>query len=131
MEKVTPENIEKLMNQSEFKEFTVFGKATMVAMQLPNGHVITASSSCVDKNNYDKQLGIKNCKRQLRHQLRGLEAYRISVDEDKKQKELSEQNEMSEEMFVKLMAEANEELEKSVTEFIRTTFNPYYKRNEN
>jgi hypothetical protein len=47
--KVTPEQVETIIAQSEMKVFKIFDKCTVVICKLPNGFIITESSACVDQ----------------------------------------------------------------------------------
>ena len=45
---------------------------------MPNGFVIVASSSCVDPSNYDPEIGIKICKKEIENKLWELEGYALA-----------------------------------------------------
>ena len=66
---VTSEQIDKIVEATEFKTQTVYGKTTIVSAKLPNGFVITESSACVDPANYDEAIGEKICKDRIKNEL--------------------------------------------------------------
>lgn len=72
---VCENEIDRLLNGSEVKVFSVFGKCTIVACRLPNGFVITESSACVSPENYDEETGIEICMRKIRDKIWELEGY--------------------------------------------------------
>lgn len=80
VEKETPladNYIDEIMNNSEFVTCKVFDKCTIVACRLPNGFVIVESSSCVDPDDYDEDIGIENCLSRIENKICELEAYRL------------------------------------------------------
>lgn len=75
MNKVTKEHVEAIMEQSQFQVVQTFDKTTIVSCKLPNGFVITESSSCVDSANYDVKIGIQICKDRIMNKIWELEGY--------------------------------------------------------
>jgi Phage protein (N4 Gp49/phage Sf6 gene 66) family len=73
--KVTPEHIAEIIGQSTVDIKSVFGKTTIVSVQLPNGFVIVESSSCVDPVNYNEDLGAEICFQRIENKLWELEGY--------------------------------------------------------
>ena len=67
--------IAEILSESKFNVTSVFGKCTIVACQLPNGFVIVESSSCVDPDDYDEEIGIENCMNRIKNKVIELEAY--------------------------------------------------------
>lgn len=67
--------IDEIMDKSEFVTCKVFDKCTVVACKLPNGFVIVESSSCVDPDDYDEDIGIENCLSRIETKICELEAY--------------------------------------------------------
>ena len=68
--------IAEILSKAEFHVISnVFDKCTIVACQLPNGFVIVESSSCVDPDDYDKEIGIENCMNRIKNKVIELEAY--------------------------------------------------------
>lgn len=74
---VTSEQIDKIVEATEFKTQTVYGKTTIVSAKLPNGFVITESSACVDPANYDEAIGEKICKDRIKKKIWELEGYKL------------------------------------------------------
>lgn len=74
---ITEEYIAEIMENSEFETFTVFGKCTIVSCRLPNGFVITESSTCVSPENYDEDLGAEICLDKITDKIWELESYRL------------------------------------------------------
>jgi hypothetical protein len=75
MPKVTSDRINELMGKSEFRSTQMFDKTTVVSCKLPNGFVISESSSCVDPKDYDHELGVHICKKRIENRLWELEGY--------------------------------------------------------
>ena len=74
---VTDEMIDKIIKETEFKIQNAYGKTTIVTAKLPNGFVITESSSCVDPANYDEEIGVKICKDRIKNKIWELEGYKL------------------------------------------------------
>lgn len=74
---ITPEEIASLLEASEVAVQTIFDKVTLVAVKLPNGFVLTASSGAVSKENYDERIGAEICMKQIEDQLWKLEGYAL------------------------------------------------------
>lgn len=72
---VTKPQIDELLEKSEIKVETVYGKVTIVSCKLPNGFVITESSGAVDTANYDKKIGTEICMARIENKLWELEGY--------------------------------------------------------
>lgn len=72
---VDSEYVNWLVDNSEIEVFTTHNKCTIVSCKLPNGFVITESSSCVDPKNYDKNLGTKICISKIINKIWELEGY--------------------------------------------------------
>lgn len=73
--RVTAEEIDALINEAEINVTTVFDKCTVVSVKLKNGFVLTESSACVDKANYNLEIGTKACLERIRNKLWELEGY--------------------------------------------------------
>lgn len=80
MNTVTQEQINEILSQSEFRVGTVFDKATVLHVQLPNGFVITEHSACVDPANHDPHLGRALCEKKVVDKLWELEGYRLACE---------------------------------------------------
>lgn len=74
---ITREYISEIMENSEFETFTTFDKCTIVSCRLPNGFVITESSSCVNPEDYNEELGADICFDKIAEKIWDLEAYRL------------------------------------------------------
>lgn len=72
---VTKPQIDELLEKSEIKVETVYGKVTIVSCKLPNGFVITESSGAVDIANYDEKIGTEICMERIENKLWELEEY--------------------------------------------------------
>lgn len=78
--RVTKEQIDKLIADSKI-EVTKFGtKSTVVMLTLPNGFFMTESSSCVDPENYDHELGRRLCLKHIKDKLWAFEGYRLQCE---------------------------------------------------
>ena len=75
--KVKQKQIDRLMETAKVETMTVFGKCTVMVMQLENGFVLTESSACVDPSNYDPDLGAKICRKRIEDRLWELEGYAL------------------------------------------------------
>lgn len=67
--------IEELINHSQINITKVFDKCTIVAVKLPNGFVIVESSSCVDPEDYDEEIGVEICLSRIKMRIAEMEAY--------------------------------------------------------
>ncbi len=74
------EYIKYLIDNSDITVDTKFDKCTIVTVKLPNGFIITESSTCVDPKNYDEQMGYEICMDSIMEKLWELEAYRLQCD---------------------------------------------------
>lgn len=76
---VSIERIEEVMNNSKVSVQTLFEKCTVVAVKLPCGHVIVESSSCIDKENYNENMGVEICMNKIKDRVVEMEAYAIQA----------------------------------------------------
>ena len=74
---VTGNQIEALLKKAKVTVSTVEEKCTVVSVTLENGFVITESSACVDKENYNEAVGRDICIAKIRDKLWELEGYRL------------------------------------------------------
>lgn len=72
---VTQAVVDELMESCDIAVTTAFDKCTIVACKLPNGFVIVESSSCVDPANYDEDMGVDICMKNIEKKLWELEGY--------------------------------------------------------
>ena len=77
---VTQEQIDKLIAESEIEVNTIFEKCTTVVVKLKNGFVLTESSACVDKENYDVKIGTEICMERIKNKLWELEGYKLQCE---------------------------------------------------
>lgn len=75
MNKITCDMIDDIVDRSEIITETLFDKCTLVSCKLPNGFVITETSSCVDPDNYDEEKGYNICMGNIRDKIWELEGY--------------------------------------------------------
>lgn len=75
---VTKPQIDELLEKSEIKVETVYGKVTIVSCKLPNGFVITESCGAVDTANYDEKIGTEICMARIENKLWELEGYALT-----------------------------------------------------
>lgn len=92
--KVTQEQIAKLIAEAKIDVATVQEKCTVVTVTLKSGFILSESSACVDKANYDEKLGARCCMERIERKLWELEGYAL-------QKELAECSEPAREKTAK------------------------------
>lgn len=80
------DSIINIMDNSEYTIFKVFDKCVVVACKLPNGFIVVESSACVNPDDYNENLAIKNCVDRIESRVRAMEAYKrcdeMCEDED-------------------------------------------------
>ena len=86
---VTQDQIMQIISESEIKVHKLGNKTTLVHAVLPNGFVITESSSCVDPANFDEVIGYEICMDRIANKIWELEGYCLQkkVSENDKTKE--------------------------------------------
>ena len=72
---LTKEHIDSIIAGSTFRVSTVDNKTTIVIATLPNGFQIVESSSCVDPDNYDVDIGRENAMKRIVDKVWELEGY--------------------------------------------------------
>lgn len=77
---ITESYIDSILRNSDISTSTLWDKCTVVAVRLPNGFVLTESSGCVDKANYDSAIGYEICMRRIKDKLWALEGYRLQCE---------------------------------------------------
>jgi hypothetical protein len=84
--KVTQDQINNILAESEIKVWKMFDKCTLIACKLPNGFIITESSACVDPENFDEVIGYDICMNRIANKIWELEGYALQkkVYEDDK-----------------------------------------------
>ena len=78
--KVTQEQVDEILSNSDVGVATVFDKCTIVSVRLPNGFVITESSACVSPENYDEEMGYEICMNRITNKIWELEGYRLQCE---------------------------------------------------
>lgn len=78
--KVIQADIDNLIELSQVSVSRVFGKCTIVSVQLPNGFVLVESSACVNPMNYDEAMGISICMEKIKNRLWELEGYKLQCE---------------------------------------------------
>lgn len=84
---VTADQIDAIVDRTDFKTMTIYGKTTIVTAKLPNGFVIVESSSCVDPDNYDEKIGADICRERIVNKIWELEGYKLQDEFYRKSKE--------------------------------------------
>jgi hypothetical protein len=77
---ITQEQITQIMNNSKIEVVTMGSKTTVVSVTLPNGFVIVDSSSCVDPENYDEQMGKEIVLKRIENKVWELEGYKLQCE---------------------------------------------------
>ena len=77
---VTQVEIDKLIEEAAITDGTVYGKCTVMTIQLKNGFILTESSACVDKANYDYAMGKEICLSKIKDKLWELEGYKLQCE---------------------------------------------------
>ena len=77
---ITNEMIEDLFRNGKTMVETVDGKCTIVTVTLENGFMLTESAACVDKENYDEQIGREICLGKIKDKLWELEGYKLQCE---------------------------------------------------
>lgn len=78
--KITQEHISGLLKAGKIVGSKFGLKTTVVQATLPNGFVITESSSCVDPANYNQDIGVDICMKRIEDRLWELEGYRLQCE---------------------------------------------------
>lgn len=73
--KVTNEQIERLLSKSKFESTKLGTKTAVMVCTLPNGFEICESSACVDPAEYNQEEGDKYCRERIKNRLWELEGY--------------------------------------------------------
>lgn len=74
---ITQYQIDKLIADADVKISTEMDKCTVVIVKLKNGFVLTESSACVSKENYNQVVGAEICINKIKDKLWELEGYRL------------------------------------------------------
>lgn len=74
-DRVTQEEINELFDKSELKVWEPFDNVTVCTWRFENGFTITEASGCINSANYDRNIGIKICRKHAEDKLWMLEGY--------------------------------------------------------
>ncbi|MEG1256892.1 Gp49 family protein [Clostridium sp.] len=72
--------VDKMLEESEVVVSTLWGKCTVVAVQLPNGFTIVEHSGAVDPANYDENIGKEVCLEKIKNEIWRLEGYKLQCE---------------------------------------------------
>jgi len=75
MNKVTQEQITRIIDFAETQEVVFWNKEVVVSYKIYNGFVILGRGACVDPANFDIEIGRKVARRDVENQLWLLEGY--------------------------------------------------------
>jgi hypothetical protein len=78
--KITPEQVDDILANSEIKVYKFGEKTTCVYVVLPNGFVIIESSSCADPENFDEVIGYEICMNHVENKIWELEGYALQKE---------------------------------------------------
>lgn len=74
---ITQERINNILKNTRIETEKYGDKTTILKATLPNGFVIVESSSCIDPNNFDMEIGSKICMERLENKIWELEGYKL------------------------------------------------------
>lgn len=77
--KVTEEELIKLLNEAETQEAVFWGKELVVSFKLNSGFTVTGRAACVDPSNYVHEIGLKYAYKNALSQLWQLEGYILQL----------------------------------------------------
>lgn len=73
--RVTEEQVKRILSESKIEDLKIGEKTTVVHATLPSGFIIVESSSCVDPDNYDHEIGKEICMKRIEDKVWELEGY--------------------------------------------------------
>jgi hypothetical protein len=76
MSNVTQADIDKLIKEAQINVKTVFGRCTVVAVELKNGFILVESNTSADTMNYSEAMGMAICMEKIKNRLMELEDYK-------------------------------------------------------
>jgi len=77
---VTQQDIDNILEKTQWTVEEFHGKCTVVVAKLPNGFILTESSACVDPADYDMDIGMECCKERILNKIWELEEYRLQCE---------------------------------------------------
>lgn len=72
---ITKEHVDSILAASQVESVKLGPKTTVVQLTLPNGFTITETSSCVDPENYNHDLGVEIASKRCAEKIWMLEGY--------------------------------------------------------
>jgi hypothetical protein len=72
---LTKADIDEILSASIVEDMKLEPKTTLVKVTLPNGFELIETSSCVDPDNYDHNLGKEICMKRIEDKIWYLEGY--------------------------------------------------------
>lgn len=77
--KISPERMTEVLGESKVASWKLGNKTTLVVCTLPNGYEITETSSCVDPDNYNHDVGVRICMERIQDKVWELEGYLLQA----------------------------------------------------
>ncbi|PHB19432.1 hypothetical protein COE80_24570 [Bacillus pseudomycoides] len=77
---VTQQDIDNILEKTQWTVEEFHGKCTVVVAKLPNGFILTESSACVDPADYNMDIGMECCKERIVNKIWELEEYRLQCE---------------------------------------------------
>lgn len=78
--KITENQVNEILKNSEIVVNTLWGKCTVMAVQLPNGFTIVEHCGCVDPANYKEEIGKQICLDKIKNEIWKLEGYKLQCE---------------------------------------------------
>lgn len=78
--KVTEQQVNEILKNSEIVVNTLWGKCTVMAAKLPSGFTIVEHTGCVDPANYDEETGKQICLDRIKNEIWKLEGYKLQCE---------------------------------------------------
>ncbi|OIK13719.1 hypothetical protein BIV60_13675 [Bacillus sp. MUM 116] len=73
---ITQLDIDELIENAQVEIIELFGKCTMVAVQLENGFVFIETTKSKNADNYNKEENVQNCFARIKQRIWDLESYK-------------------------------------------------------
>lgn len=73
--RLNPQMIDDAIISEEYHVFPSGGRMTVCALTLRNGYIVVGESSCVNRENFDKEIGRKIARDNARNKIWALEGY--------------------------------------------------------
>jgi hypothetical protein len=78
--RVTLDQIAKLLDEAETEEHVFWGKCLVVSYKLKNGFTLEGSGSCVDPSNFNLEIGRRVARKKVEDQMWLLEGYKLQEE---------------------------------------------------